>query len=239
MTNHEDDDDKENDTENDEDKSRTVTEWEFSNLKPTQKSAQSTDDSQVKKKKFSSLKNQPLKLDEGQLPRATTRSEMALKMQNEVEVQIGDIYDCAPLYKRAIAFIIDSLLLVIIYFLVNITAPLWRFIIQYFLDSYKLQFLISEALVMKGIRLFSGFMAFILFVIIPISFFNRSLGKKILGLSVRGEDKYSISITQALLRELIMKPISLLIIAGLVTPFFSKRKLSIHDMASRTIVIED
>lgn len=226
----------------DEDKDKTkdsTGEWEFSKLAPSPKETASVDIPTAPNKKIRALKKQSLVLDTGAVPRTKTRSAMALEMDDGPEKEMGDVFNCAPLYKRAIAFIIDSLFLVGLYYLVELIAPLWLQLIYYFLDSYKLQLLIPEALVIKSILLVSGFMALFFLVVIPVAFFNHSLGKKILGLKVRGEDKYSISIMTAFSRELIMKPISLLILAGLVTPFFTKKKLSIHDMITHTFVVED
>lgn len=214
-------------------------EWEFSKLAPSTKSTAIADLPLAKNKKIGALKRQSLVLDTGAVPRTKTRSAMALEMDGGAEKETGDVYNCAPLYKRAIAFIIDSLFLVGLYYLVELIAPLWLKIIHYFLDSYKLQLMIPEALVIKAIFFVGGFMSLFFLVVIPVAFFNHSLGKKILGLKVRGEDKYSISIMTAFSREIIMKPISLLILAGLITPFFSKKKLSIHDMITHTFVVED
>lgn len=232
--------DRKDNGDDDKDKTKDSTgEWEFSKLAPSPKETASVDLPAVPNKKIRTFKKQSLVLNTGAVPRTKTRSAMALEMNGEAEIEMGDVFNCAPLYKRAIAFIIDSLFLVGLYHLVELIAPLWLQLIHYFLDSYKLQLLIPEALVIKGILLVSGFTALFFLVVIPVAFFNHSLGKKILGLKVRGEDKYSISIMTAFSRELIMKPISLLILAGLVTPFFTKKKLSIHDMITHTFVVED
>lgn len=196
-------------------------------------------ESRVKEIKRGIPKKQKLILDTGSVPRTKTRSAMAMELQGEIEKDEGDVYSLAPEWKRGIAFIIDLFFTVGILHSVKVAAPFLRKLIQFFLDNYKLQFIVSEAFVMNTIIVVSGFAALFFLIVIPVAFFNYSLGKKILGLRVRGGDKYTISISQALSRELIMKPLSILIIAGFVTPFFSKRKLSIHDMITHTFVIED
>jgi uncharacterized RDD family membrane protein YckC len=76
-------------------------------------------------------------------------------------------------------------------------------------------------------------------VVIPVAFFNTSFGKKIMGLRIRGIETYSLSVSTAFSRELIMKPISIILIAGFITPFISKKALSVHDFLAKTIVIKD
>jgi len=83
----------------------------------------------------------------------------------------------------------------------------------------------------------NGFFIAFIFIIIPLSFYNSSFGKKLLGISVRGTNSYTISLSQAIAREIIIKPLSLLTLVGFVTPFFSKKKQSIHDMIIGTLVI--
>jgi uncharacterized RDD family membrane protein YckC len=84
-----------------------------------------------------------------------------------------------------------------------------------------------------------GILAVLFLIIIPVSFFNTSFGKKIFNLKIRGRERYTISLSLAVKRELILKPLSIIILAGFITPFFSKNRLSIHDMIAETIVIEE
>lgn len=196
--------------------------------------------SKVKKPLKLEKKQSKLTLDEAALPpRHKTRSAMASELEKEKTKKEEDVYDLAPVSKRGAAFVLDVGFLAAVLYATKMLAPLWRTLVQLFLDRYKLQFIIPEPLVMKTIMGISGFFALFFLVVIPVAFFNTSFGKKIAGLRVRSSDHYTISITQAFKRELIFKPLSILIIAGFITPFFSKMRLSIHDMLAGTFVIED
>lgn len=211
--------------------------WDFGNLQVKEETEEKTNTRRMRPDKI--LTKKDLTLDEKNIPKARTRTALAKEMQTVDDSNDADVYELAPIPKRAIAFIIDSAFLVAILFSVQMTAPLIRKILQHFLDVYRLHFLISDNLVMKMILFSSAFLALFFLVIIPVSFFNHSLGKKMTGLKVRGIEKYTLTLGEAIKRELIMKPISILIVAGFVTPFFSKQRLSIHDMVMKTLVVED
>ncbi|MBC7429362.1 MAG: RDD family protein [Bacteriovorax sp.] len=215
--------------------------WEFEAVLPKIKyeEKQTKAESQVKDTHVVARKQKSLALDEGAIPRTKTRSAMAMEIQDQENVELKDEYSFAPLPKRAVAFGLDIIFLATILFIVKFSAPILRKLVQYFMDSYKLKFMIPEEIVMKIIMGGSGLIALFFLIVIPVAFFNNSFGKKIMGLRVRGNGKYTISITQAFKRELIFKPLSIVIIAGFITPFFSKKRLSIHDMLADTIVIED
>lgn len=207
--------------------------WEFNVNPPEVKYEEAKDIKRV----TSRQKN--LALDEAAVPRTKTRSAMALEIEGVKDDELKDVYSFAPLPRRAVAFVLDAVFLFAIIFAVRFTTPFWRKLIQYFMDHYKLKFLVSESMVVNIIMGLSGFLALFFLIVIPVAFFNTSLGKKILGLRVRGIEKYTISISDAFKRELIMKPLSIAIIAGFITPFISKKRLSIHDMLTHTFVIKE
>ncbi len=225
---------KDEDIDNDNDK-----EWEFTAVKPKVKYESLNVESQVQETKMVTRKNATLTLDETSLPKMRSRSAMAKELQNLSDTEIEDVDKYAPIPKRGIAFILDCAFIFFLAYAVKFILPLERILIQYFLDKYKLQFIFPEFIVLKALMIISGFFAAIFFVVIPLSFFNLSFGKKIMGLRVRGERQYTISFGKAIKRELIFKPISIAIVAGLITPLFNKKKLSIHDMLAGTYVIEE
>ncbi|MFA6236157.1 MAG: RDD family protein [Bacteriovorax sp.] len=222
-------------------------EWEFSaveikeEVSPENLKQQKAELRKTARAKISEgrVKSESLALDEGAVPRTKTRSAMALEMMGEEDQEEKDEFEFAPLYKRGIAFILDGLFIASLLYSVKMLVPFWRSLIQIFLDKYKLVFWFPEPMVMNGILAISGALALFFFIVIPVAFFNHSFGKKIMGLKVRCEQKYTISISEAFQREIIMKPLSIIILAGFVTPFFSKSKLSIHDMIVHTLVIEE
>lgn len=212
--------------------------WEFDKLTTTK--AETTAKAELhKREKIVTRQKDKLTLDEAAVPRTKTRSAMAIEMQGVSDKEDEDIYTYAPVPKRGIALIIDLAFTAGLLHGSKLASPYARKLIQFFLDKYKLQLLIPESLVMPTILGVICFLSLFFFIVIPVAFFNHSLGKKLMGLKVRGDEKYTISISQAFSRELIFKPLSLLIIAGFITPFFSKQKKSVHDMLGHTLVIED
>lgn len=219
MTNHKDSEDED---------------WEFHVNPPEVKYAEEVKDTHRITKRQNNLA-----LDEAAVPRTKTRSAMALEMENTKDDELADVYSFAPLPKRAVAFVLDAVFLYAIISSARFTAPFWRMLIQYFMDHYKLKFLVAEPVILNTIMGLSVFLGLFFLTVIPVAFFNTSFGKKILGLRVRGIEKYTVSISDAFKRELIMKPLSIVIIAGFITPFISKKRLSIHDMLTHTFVIEE
>lgn len=77
------------------------------------------------------------------------------------------------------------------------------------------------------------------YLVIPTAFLNFTLGKKIFGLNVRGDDSYVLKLNQAFEREFFWKPLSICTLLGFIMPFFDKKKRkSLHDRISKTFVIK-
>ncbi|MGZ3807010.1 MAG: RDD family protein [Bacteriovorax sp.] len=225
------------------DKDNQDQEWDFTDVRSPVKLEQGQAGTESRPKALDSRKVQrkdpSLKLDEHNSSRAKTRTAMAKELEDQKRKNEEDVFHLASIPKRATAFVLDALFMMSIPFILKLTSPICRKLIQLFLDKYKLRLLLPEPLFMKGILAVNGFIALYFLVVIPLAFFNLSFGKKMLGLRVRGENRYTLSIGQAFKRELIMKPLSILLIAGFITPFFSKKRLSIHDMLAGTFVIEE
>lgn len=186
-------------------------------------------------------KNLELTLDEeGQRP-ARTRGELYKELiKNDKVLEDEDYFEFPNPVFRGIALAIDTLFA---FFLVKFTmllAPLEAKIIHLaFLDKYNLQFMLGETAFVKIIMAVSVFLAVFFFIVIPVAFFNVSLGKKLTKIRVRGENKYTLNISQAFQRELIFKPISMACMIGFVLPFFDKKKKSLHDKMAGTFVIKE
>jgi uncharacterized RDD family membrane protein YckC len=216
-------------------------EWEFDNLEFQDKVEQGDlpDELQLNETRILRNESTKLTLDFKAVPQAKTRTAMAFDIQdiknNDTE---KDDYELGPLPLRFIAFFIDVLFTFFLGLLLKWGAPLIRGLIQIVLDKYKLKLIFPEIVVMNFILVISTVVAFFFLVIIPLAFFNLSFGKKMLGLRVRSSEKYSLNISQVIKREIFFKPMGILLIAGFITPFFSKKRLSIHDMLSDTVVIK-
>lgn len=182
----------------------------------------------------------PLQLDETDF-KARTRTELYKDLaKGEKEKGEEDYYDFSSPLQRGIGLAIDA---VFIFFLVKavilVLSPIELKLTHYFLDKYKLQFLFGDKVLLKLITGVSLFVMLFMAVVIPAAFFNSSLGKKITKQRIRGDEKYTLSISQAFKRELIWKPISIACLVGFVLPFFDKKKKSLHDKFSGTFIIKD
>lgn len=215
--------------------------WDFTTVKPTVKyeTPEDATESQVKDTKLVTRKKPQLILDESAAPRMKTRSEMAAELSKGNEDEEWDSFVYASVIKRSLAFLIDLIFLGILAIVSYYMAPLCRKILQLFLDRYKIELFLSDANLMNFILLVNMAIAVFFFVVIPVAFYNHSLGKKLLGLKMRGSEKLRIGIDQAMARELVYKPLGILMIIGFFVPFFNKKRQAFHDMQSETIVIEE
>jgi len=189
--------------------------------------------------KFVTRKEPGLSLDEGTVPKMRTRSEMAAaltNMANEEEEVLS--FKLASFPKRFIAFVIDMAFAAVLGIAVYFTTPILRSLIQLFLDKYKLQFWLPEPIVMQLIFTADAIVMIFLFICLPVAFYNHSYGKKIVGLKIRGTQKYTISLVQAIQREIVYKPLGILIVVGIFIPFFNKKHQALQDFLAETLVIE-
>jgi uncharacterized RDD family membrane protein YckC len=110
---------------------------------------------------------------------------------------------------------------------------------KHFLDLYKHQFIFANQTMLDSLDVFNVTSALFFALLLPLSFFNTSLGKKIMKLRVRGDQAYTISLSKAFQRELIFKPISMILLVGFIMPFFTENQKSLHDKLAGTMVIKD
>lgn len=199
-----------------------------------------TPESLVVEKKSSEKKTR-LTLDETNITKTRTRTELAAELSNGEDEKTDEdkTIILASVPKRAIALMIDLLFMGFLYLFVFFSTPLFRKFIQIFMDRYKRQFIFPEYIVMNALFVIIAFITIFFFIAIPAAFFNRSLGKKMLGLKLRSEERYNISLTQAMQREYVYKPLSILVLLGFFIPFFNKNKQSLHDFLATTLVVDE
>lgn len=184
-------------------------------------------------------KTKKLVLDEKGYVAPKSRGELYKELASEEEILSKDVIEAAQPGVRLIALLLDlgfmyGLILFAMKFSLLIKIP-----VDYFLNSYQLVFMFGESVlvdIMVGVSIFIFVMSF---VIVPASFFNTSFGKKIMGLRVRGDGQYSLRLGQCLQRELIFKPLSIMLIVGFIMPFFDENKRSLHDRLAKTLVVKD
>ena len=186
-------------------------------------------------------KDKKLTLDEENKRRAKTRTELYNELANKEKVLLDeDFFEFSNPVVRGVALAIDA---AFTYGLVKfslLAAPSEvKLLHLLFLDKYNLEFMFGEKILLTTTMGINIFIALFLFIVIPVAFFNLSLGKKLTGQRVRGDDKYTISIGQAFQREIIYKPISIACLVGFILPFFDKKKKSLHDKMAGTFVIKE
>jgi uncharacterized RDD family membrane protein YckC len=157
-----------------------------------------------------------LKLDHSKVVPSMTRSELYEKLKKEEDALNKDVINYGPIYKRALASILDYSIYGGVYFLVIENKDLY------------VNFLNQN--ILFGILIF-------IFIYFPVRFYNGTIGKLVLGLRVRGEGQYTLSTFQVLLREIVLKPVGLISIIDWAFILFNKEQKSIHDYISKTLVV--
>lgn len=189
----------------------------------------------VKEKKI----KQKLTLEDQKINAGRTRNEMYEELESKFKDVEDDIVEYAPLSLRGCALFIDLSVYMVTYLVANFTVPMTTWLFSIPMNRYHFSWTMSPVEIynfMFGINLF----IFVnLLLVLPSAFFGSTLGKKIVGLKVRGEKQFSIKYRIVFIREVIIKPLSLLIIIGIFLPFFNKKKKSLHDFACKTLVVID
>lgn len=185
------------------------------------------------------IKPRKLILDDNNYRPAKTGQQLYNELKLEEKILDQDIYQYASYVERGAALLLDSVFVFILYKVVIFFTPYEFQLTQYFLDSYNLEFILGKNFLLKMILAVTAIIVAFFGLIIPTAFFNNSFGKKMLNLKVRGQEKYTITINEAIVREIILKPISIACILGFIIPFFDKEKKSLHDKIMKTLVIKD
>jgi uncharacterized RDD family membrane protein YckC len=169
-----------------------------------------------------------------------TRNDLYNELtKNDREKADEDFFEFPSPLIRAIAFALD---LVFIWALIQVAYHLSsevETVINMFLNRYKLQPWFSHDVLMDVIVYSEIFVLFFICMVVPVAFFNTSFGKKAFKLRVRGDHKYTISLAQAFRREMIYKPLGVFLIIGFFMPFIDKKKKSLHDKMTGTLVVKD
>lgn len=187
-----------------------------------------------------SAQSDKLVLDEDNFRPTRSRGDLYKELtKGEREKTEEDYYDFSSPIQRGLGLVIDAAFLFGIYKLIVAISPLELTVVNYFLGKYKLQFMFGDKALAEILKYGTIFFALIFAVVIPAAFFNSSLGKKVTGQRIRGDEKYTLSISQAFCRELIWKPLSIGCLVGFILPFFDKKKKSLHDKISGTFIIKD
>lgn len=184
-------------------------------------------------------KPKKLKLDDKSYKPAKSRAELYREMAEADAIVEQDVIEYTTPIKRVCALMVDIAFVFSLFNVAMLLAPYELKIMQHFLDLYKHEFIFAQATMIDALDIFNVSAAMLFFVLLPLSFFNCTLGKKLMRLRVRGEHNYTLSLSKAFQREFIFKPISILLVVGFILPFFNEKKQSLHDKMAGTIVIKD
>lgn len=184
-------------------------------------------------------KPRKLGLDENGYVAPKSRGELYKELASEEEILSKDVIEFPSPAMRLIALLLDLGFMYGLVLLGVKLSPLIKILVDNFLNSYQLVFMFGESVLVNITLGVSFFVLFMSFVIVPASFFNTSFGKKIMGLRVRGEGQFSLGLGQCIQRELIFKPLSIVLVFGFIMPFFDENKRSLHDRLAKTLVVKD
>ncbi len=165
-----------------------------------------------------------------------TRAQMASRLKAEDDIQ--DIFNYANPFKRFLAFMLDLAIIYGLSFLSKfLLLPIYRLNLM-ILERYKYNLDVLKVDYYFYGQFIVAFLIYFLLIVVATAFYNKTLGKKILGLSVRGDDKFTLRVTDVFLREVILKPLSIVSVFGIIICFFHKKRKTLHDLLLRTLVIE-
>jgi uncharacterized RDD family membrane protein YckC len=182
--------------------------------------------------------NKALKVDEVSIDSNKTRKKMYDELETEKKLD-EDIIEHASNIKRGIALGVDLLIIYVIYYLADFLISIDSFITNLIMNKYKFVWVVKPDVLNNYFLIFNLVFLSILGIIIPTLFYNASFGKMIAKIRVRGIKQFSLSFEKVFLREIIFKPISVLLIIGFIIPFFNKERRSLHDLILGTMVVDD
>lgn len=74
--------------------------------------------------------------------------------------------------------------------------------------------------------------------VVLVVFFRATIGKLLMGLRVRGYHYVDLKFSNAIWREFLFKPLSILLLIDFVLPLFNKDRRSLHDFLAQTMVVK-
>ena len=83
------------------------------------------------------------------------------------------------------------------------------------------------------------FLLFLLLYIFPVFSMKRTIGKVFIKIEIEDINDGLVGGFRVVLREIVLKPISILTIIGIVIAFTNKKKRSLHDYLTATYIIPE
>lgn len=185
-----------------------------------------------------SNKNKKLILDIDPVEVVPELKKISSNKKDNRSVNIKE-YEPAGITKRVLAQLIDLVVILITFFMSAFFVPFVAQFCQALIDRTNFSFLTGKIVNTQYVHFAIFILDYFILYVVFLAFSNSSVGKKIMGLSVRGKNYYNLSITQAFSREMIFKPISFLSVIGILISFFNEDKKALHDLLATTIVIKN
>lgn len=188
------------------------------------------------KRKDNLFEEEHVDLDVSQSNPKSRKSRKALAKEYEREEDrpytpaINELY--GSFFRRGNAFLFDLFSVCLISGLALTYYP------QYFIELEN----ILAALIGQKNSIFEFYLVcsvgLIYFVIVsvPHIIFGASFGKKMMNVKVFGSERQPAGFLQSFMREIILKPVSLISVLGVMMCFFSKKRKMLHDHLVNTEV---
>lgn len=212
-----------------------VAEEEVDQIKAAGKVAKDTKSKPLKKK---SIKKKKLQIDDSAKPKRRSRAAIARRdaaLERYAEFRYPDFM------KRGCAILIDAILLIVVAVVaINYQPEMKDHYLQLLRENGMNQSLTPDQMqyIFIGVPVILGHLILNLF---PSVFWRKSIGKSIFKIRIGHDDvDKNSSQGQVLIRELIAKPLSLIIVVGIFIPLFNERNKSLHDyMMGTCLYIDD
>ena len=210
--------------------------WSFqidpSDTKEKKKERKSVNPSSLLKKTSSKKKGKGLSLDYENKPDRISRSKLASQ-----EAESNELANNLPSIElRLKAGFVDGLIYTGIYFVSNYINKHESNLLSSIISSIDLP-AISKMMEVSEIRVATIYiMIMLLFYFIVPVISGKTIGKMFFNLIIDDKDGGRIGVFRTFLREIILKPLSLLTVIGLASMFFNKSRVTLHDLIIKSVV---
>ncbi len=167
----------------------------------------------------------------------TTRAQLA--EQYDFQDRMDKLKRTPPV-KRLVAGFIDIGILGALGFSAQFLIPMVKKEYIKILVSQGIDQMLDPSILNQYLWIATASALILLFFVLPTIMMRKSIGKSVQGLRVGySNDGVSISKGEAFVREIILRPISVLSVIGIVLMFTNKKNQALHDLILKTSVYSD
>lgn len=167
-------------------------------------------------------------------------TEQAVALQKEAIKKMRAVEDViiqAPVIKRIVAQFVDFFVILLLFIVSAYFVPFGVKVTKNILASAALDNMFDKSTTPQLVHLVFFLLGIYIIFVVFLSATNTTVGKRAMDLQVRDVDSSTISLSQAFLREMILKPLSFLSILGVLYVFVNKERKTLHDLLSSTLVV--